>query len=82
MSESTADTSAYASRQSNACALLSEGDFRRLVEAAELYVSSRSALMSFISTLGNLVHQGIRKLPEEWRDEIVPENPRDTGTCA
>jgi hypothetical protein len=65
------DASSYESRRSNACAALAADDFARVVEAAELYVSSRSALMSFISILGNLVHQGLRRLPDEWRDDII-----------
>lgn len=60
-----------ASRRSNACAILNEDEFRKIVEAAELYVSARSTLMSFISTLGNLVQRGMSKIPEDKRDEII-----------
>ena len=71
MSISPPDSSSDESRRSNACAALDADDFARVVEAAELYVSSRSALMSFVSILGNLVHHGLRRLPEEWRNDIV-----------
>jgi len=71
MSISPLNSSSYESRRSNACAALNADDFARIVEAAELYLSSRSALMGFISILGNLVHQGFRRLPEGWRDDIV-----------
>lgn len=71
MAEMPIDNSPYASRRSNACALLSPDEFQRLVDAAEMYLSSRSALTSFIATLGNLVHRGLRKIPEEWQREIL-----------
>ncbi len=64
MAEMPIDNSPYASRRSNACALLSPDEFQRLVDAAEMYLSSRSALTSFIATLGNLVHRGLRKIPD------------------
>jgi EcsC family protein len=65
------DASPYVSRKSNACALLSAAEFQRVVEAAEIYVSSRSALTSFISALGNLVDRGMRNIPPEWQSEIL-----------
>jgi hypothetical protein len=65
------DSPRYTSRQSNACALLDASDFEKLVEAAELYVSARSALMSFVSMLGNLVQRGMNRIPDDWREEIV-----------
>jgi len=70
MLEIPEDASPYASRRSNACALLNSDEFQRLVEAAEIYVASRSALTSFISTLGNIVHRGFQSIREDWQNEI------------
>jgi hypothetical protein len=65
------DPERYTSRQSNACALLDESDFQKVIQAAELYLSARSALMGFVSMLGNLVQRGMNRIPDDWRDEIV-----------
>jgi EcsC protein family len=61
----------YDSRCSNACAILSEDEFARLVAAAEMYLSSRSVLTGFISTLGNIVERGLNVIPESLREEIT-----------
>jgi EcsC protein family len=61
----------YQSRRSNACAPLNTDEFDRLVAAAEMYLSSRSVLTSFISTVGNLVERGLSLIPEHLREEII-----------
>src|SRR5436853_5341864 len=71
------DTLLFTSRSSNACALLSAEQFQRVVEAAELYVASRSALDRFIATLGNVAQQGVQKIPEGWQIQ-VQDKLRDT----
>jgi hypothetical protein len=70
MSVKQQDRSEFRSRSSNACTILSEEEFRRVVEAAEIYLSARSVLMSFIATLGDIVERGLKKVPEDWQDEI------------
>lgn len=65
------DENQFESRRSNACAILEEEEFRRVIEAAEIYVSSRTVLMSFVATLGNVVDRGINRIPEDWRGEIT-----------
>lgn len=61
----------FDSRQLNSCALLSEDEFRKIVEAAETYVRARSVLMSFMSTIGKFAERGIDKLPTDWQETIV-----------
>jgi hypothetical protein len=77
MSDSLPDPVDYGSRGTNACALLSDDEFRRVVEAAEIYLSSRSILMSFLSTLGGIVDRGMKQIPEAWQEEIT-KKIRDT----
>jgi hypothetical protein len=71
MSDFGSPSSSYESRRVNACAPLTADEFARIVVAAEMYLSSRSVLTSFIAMLGNLVHRGLNRIPEDWRDEIT-----------
>ncbi len=71
MFELSDDPEFYSSRRTNACALLSSGEFRKVAEAAELYVSARSKVMSFVSMFGNFVQRGMDKIPEDRREEIL-----------
>jgi hypothetical protein len=52
----------YETRRVNACAPLTADEFARIVAAAEMYLSSRSVLTSFIAMLGNLVHRGLNRI--------------------
>jgi hypothetical protein len=61
----------YWSRRTNACALLQEDEFARLVEAAETYISAQAVLMSFLATLGNAVHRGLTRIPQGWQNAIT-----------
>lgn len=71
MSEGSAEAKDFASRRTNACAALSREEYDKVVGAAELYVSSRSALDSWLPTLGDYVEKGLNSLPEGWRDQVV-----------
>jgi len=61
----------YESRHTNACALLSEEEFARVIAAAEIYLSSRSILSSVIATLGNVVQRGLAMVRADWREPIT-----------
>jgi hypothetical protein len=71
MNEGWSNSPIDSSRRTNACALLHEDEFRRLVEAAETYISAQAVLMSFLAKLGNAVHRGLTKIPQDWQDEIT-----------
>src|SRR5438874_7141729 len=71
MDGETGGSADHKSRQSNACALLNEDNFQKVIQSAELYLSARSALMGFVSMLGNLAQRGMNRIPEDWREEIV-----------
>ncbi|MBV9521753.1 MAG: EcsC family protein [Alphaproteobacteria bacterium] len=71
MNDAVPNRPEFTSRRSNACALLNEDEFRRLIGAAETYVSARSFLMSFLSSLGNVAERGLKKVPQEWQAELV-----------
>jgi hypothetical protein len=71
MNENRPNLPTYSSRRTNACALLHDDEFRRLVVAAETYISAQAVLMSFLATLGNAVHRGLTRIPQGWQDAIT-----------
>jgi hypothetical protein len=70
-------SSTFLCRTSNSCGALSDADFEKLVEAARLYVASKSTLMTLIASASSMIDQGIRAIPDEWRIGIL-EKIRET----
>lgn len=63
--------SAFACRTNNSCSILSDADFEKLVEAARLYDTSKSSLMSLISSASSMIEKGMRTIPDDWRIGIL-----------
>lgn len=65
------ENSAFACRTSNSCSILSDADFEKLVEAAKLYDTSKSSLVSLIASASSMIEKGMRAIPDDWRVAIV-----------
>ncbi|OYD82901.1 EcsC family protein [Azospirillum brasilense] len=68
---------ALASRQTNACALLTSDEYETLVQAATEYLAAQSALMSLMATLGGRIERGLARIPDGVRTEVTAK-VRDT----